>query len=264
MAQDEIARATTTSKTAAGLETECCSFILSLLCCQHLPLSIVAKNERLDSREWNPGAVDGVFGGDTESVGGRPLDDAELVQRARRGDVRAYEELVQRYQAIAQRTAYLIAGSTSEAEDAVQEAFVKAYYALDRFRHEAPFRPWLLKIVANEARNRLRKAGRQAGLVLRASEVRPSGDAAPSPEAAALELEQQQALVAAMNELREKDRTALGLRFFMDLSEEEMAAAMGCAKGTVKSRVSRALDRLRKQLKERDVGDLLSDRRTDK
>ena len=197
-------------------------------------------------------------------MGGRPLDDAELVQRAQGGDVRAYEELVQRYQAIAQRTAYLIAGSTGEAEDAVQEAFVQAYYALNRFRHEAPFRPWLLKIVANEARNRLRKAGRQAGLVVRASEVRPSGDAAPSPEAAALDLEQQQVLVAALNELREKDRTAISLRFFMDLSEEEMAAAMGCAKGTVKSRVSRALDRLRKQLGTSDAAQSLFDGRSEK
>jgi RNA polymerase sigma-70 factor (ECF subfamily) len=115
-----------------------------------------------------------------------------------------------------------------------------------------------LKIVANEARNRLRKAGRQAGLVLRAGEERRSGNAAPSPEAAALGLEQQQVLIAALNELREKDRTALSLRFFMDLSEEEMAAALGCAKGTVKSRVSRALDRLRLQLMGSDTDELLT------
>jgi RNA polymerase sigma factor (sigma-70 family) len=181
-------------------------------------------------------------------VGGRPLDDQELVERAKRGDVHAYEELVQAHQAVAQRTAYVIAGSTGEAEDAVQEAFVKAYYALDRFRSEAPFRPWLLKIVANEARNRLRKAGRQANLALRVGEERPSGGAAPSPEVAALEGAEHAALVDALNKLKEKDRTALALRFFMDLSEEEMAAALNCARGTVKSRVSRALERLRRQM----------------
>ena len=195
-----------------------------------------------------PGLLEWCSANDSDSVGGRPLDDSELVQRAQRGDVDAYERLVQAHQAIAQRTAYLIAGSTGDAEDAVQEAFVKAYYALDRFRAEAPFRPWLLKIVANEARNRLRKAGRQANLVVRVGEARPSGDAAPSPEVAALDLEQHNELIAALNELKEKDRTALALRFFMELSEEEMAAALNCAKGTVKSRVSRALQRLRRQM----------------
>ena len=72
-----------------------------------------------------------------------------------------------------------------EAEDAVQEAFVKAYYALPRFRPDSPFRPWLLKIVANEARNRVRSTRRRQGLVLRAAAV-SDGDAAPSPETAAL------------------------------------------------------------------------------
>ena len=181
-------------------------------------------------------------------MGGRPLDDQELVERAKRGDVDAYERLVRAHQAVAQRAAHVIAGSTGEAEDAVQEAFVKAYYALDRFRSEAPFRPWLLKIVANEARNRLRKAGRQANLAVRVGEERPSGDAAPSPEVAALETEQHREVVAALNKLKEKDRTALALRFFLDLSEEEMAAALNCARGTVKSRVSRALGRLRRQM----------------
>lgn len=182
------------------------------------------------------------------SVGGRPLDDGELVERAKGGDIAAYEQLVQRYQTIAHRTAYLIAGTTGEAEDAVQEAFVKAYYALGRFRHEAPFRPWLLKIVANEARNRRRRAGRQEVLALRVRQESPSGDAAPSPEVAVLEGEERRILLDALNRLREPDRTALAMRFFLELSEAEMAAALGCAKGTVKSRLSRALDRLRSQL----------------
>ena len=181
-------------------------------------------------------------------MGGRPLDDTELVTRARDGDVAAYERLVQRYQGIALRTAYVVAGSTGEAEDAVQEGFVKAYYALDRFRGDAPFRPWLLKIVANEARNRRRRAGRQANLALRASEERPPGDAAPSPEGSALANEERVVLLAAVNRLRPADREAVALRFFLGLSEAEMAAALDCARGTVKSRLSRALRRLRKEL----------------
>src|SRR5947209_5976739 len=104
--------------------------------------------------------------GEHRSVGGRPLDDLELVERARRGDVSAYDDLVRRYQELAFRTAYLITGVAAEAEDAAQEAFVKAYYALPRFRAGAPFRPWLLRIAANEARNRRKAAGRREALAL--------------------------------------------------------------------------------------------------
>ena len=158
---------------------------------------------------------------------------------------------MRRYQELAFRTAYLITGTAAEAEDAAQEGFVKAYYALGRFRPGAPFRPWLLQIVANEARNRRKAAGRRATLVLRAAgtlqpaDARPSGDAAPSPEAAALAAEQRAALLRAVGALRDDDRLVIAYRYFLDLSEAEMAAALGVARGTVKSRLARALGRLR-------------------
>ena len=182
---------------------------------------------------------------------GPPADDSVLIARAVRGDSAAYEEIVQRYQQVAFRTAYVITGSAPDAEDAAQEAFVKAYYALGRFRLGAPFRPWLLQIVANEARNRRKAAGRRATLALRAAgtlqpaDARPSGDAAPSPEAAALAAEQRAALLRAVGELRDDDRLVIAYRYFLDLSEAEMAAALGVARGTVKSRLARALGRLR-------------------
>ncbi len=179
---------------------------------------------------------------------GRPLDDRELVERARNKDVRAYEELVQRYQEHAFRTAYHFTGEAADAEDAAQDAFVKAYYALSRFRSGSAFRPWLLRIVANEARNRRKATGRRANLALRAAEGHPSGGAAPSPEVALLAQEQRQMLVAAMNTLREEDRLVITYRFFLDQSEAEMAETLGCARGTVKSRLSRALARLREHL----------------
>lgn len=119
---------------------------------------------------------------------GRPLEEAELVERAKRGDVGAYEELVRKYQDLAVRTAYVVAGS-ADAQDAAQEAFVKAFTSLGRFRSGASFRPWLLRIVANEAINRRRAARRQANLALQAAEGRPPEDAAPSPEVATLALE---------------------------------------------------------------------------
>ena len=187
---------------------------------------------------------------------GRPLEETQLVERAQAGDANAYEELVRRYQDVAVRTAYVVTADAAEAQDAAQEAFVKAYLALDRFRQGASFRPWLLRIVANEAINRRRSSHRKSALALRvvtagSSSVvggRPSDDAAPSPEAAALAHELRAEVVAALNELREEDRLLIAYRYFFDLSEAEMAEALGCARGTVKSRLSRAMARLRRIL----------------
>jgi RNA polymerase sigma factor (sigma-70 family) len=168
-----------------------------------------------------------------------------LVERARRGDQDAYGELVTRYQALAARVAYVITASSAEAEDVAQDAFVKAYYALDRFREGAPFRPWLLRIVANEAKNRTAAAGRRPTVELGTVADRASGETALSPEDAAVAGDLRRGLIAAMGKLREDDRLVLQYRYFLDLSEVEMAAALGVARGTVKSRLSRAMTRLR-------------------
>ena len=181
---------------------------------------------------------------------GRPADDSGLVTRAQRGDASAYEEIVQRYQQVAFRTAYVITGSAAEAEDAAQEGFVKAYRALDRFRPGAELRPWLLRIVANEARNRLRSSGRRHRLELRLTEGFRPGDAAPSPEAVAVALDERQRLLAMVNALGDEDRQVIASRYFLELSGEETAAALGIPEGTVKSRLSRALARLRALVEE--------------
>jgi len=177
-------------------------------------------------------------------VGSRPPDEETLVARAKRGDPTAYEELVRMHQGIAFRVALVAAGDHGDAEEAVQDGFVKAYRALGRFREGSPFRPWLLRIVANEARNRRRSAGRRAGLVLRAAAV-VSGDAAPSPETTALTSERRDVLLHGLAALEERDREVLVHRFVLGLAEEETAAALGVRRGTVKSRTSRALERLR-------------------
>jgi RNA polymerase sigma factor (sigma-70 family) len=181
-------------------------------------------------------------------VGDRPLAEDDLVAQAKLGDTRAYGALIQEHQTIAFRTAYLITASAADAEDAVQDAAVKAYRALGRFRAGKPFRPWFLAIVANEARNRRRSAGRRERLALRAAEDPLSGGAVPSPEAAILEAEQRAELLAAVDELREEDRLAIACRYFLGLSEEETASALGWRRGTLKSRTSRALDRLRARM----------------
>ena len=183
---------------------------------------------------------------------GRPQDDDALVERARRGDLDAYEQLVHQHQTIAFRTACLVA-DPADAEEAVQDAFLKAYRALGRFRRGAPFRPWLLQIVTNEARNRRRAHGRRAALALRAAEERPEGGAAPSPEGALLLAERRQTLLEALDQLRDEERMVLACRFFLDLDERETAAVLGCAQGTVKSRQSRALARLQSIVEDRDA-----------
>jgi RNA polymerase sigma factor (sigma-70 family) len=162
----------------------------------------------------------------------------------------AYAELVRRYEGPALRTAALLAADSAEAEDAVQEAFFKAHGALGRFRDGSPFRPWLLRIVANEARNRRRSAGRRHGLALRVAEDLSPFDAVASPEAAVLANETRETLLAAIGRLQPDDRLVIGYRYFMDLSEGEMAGALNVARGTVKSRLSRAMARLRVALQE--------------
>jgi RNA polymerase sigma-70 factor, ECF subfamily len=186
------------------------------------------------------------------TVEDRPLDERTLVAQAKRGDVAAYERLVERHQTIAFRTAWLITGSAADAEEAAQDAFLKAYRALGRFREGRPLRPWLLKIVGNEARNRRVSAARRERLWQRAVEERRDGDAVPSPEAALLDSERRAELLAALGRLPAADREVIACRYLLDLSEVETAGALGCARGTVKSRLSRALERLRDQLGERD------------
>ena len=179
-----------------------------------------------------------------ETLEVRPLEEADLIEQARRGDIVAYGELVQRHQEVAVRTAYLACGDASEAEDAAQVGFLKAFAALGRFRSNAPFRPWLLRIVANEARNGRRSAGRRSALAVRMAGT-SADDMEPSPETAVLAADARRDLLAALDRLGDDDRMVIGCRYLLELSEAETAATLGIAQGTVKSRLSRALRRLR-------------------
>lgn len=206
------------------------------------------------------------------------IDDAEAVARSRDGDLDAYAVLVARYTLPAHRTAFLL-GAGEEADDAVQEAFVKAFRHLSRFRAGEPFGPWLLSIVANETRNLNRSRRRRAALVLRLSAARAGGGSAGggaagggaagggaggggaggaaaggSPVDEVLAAEQHAGLLAAVNALPDKDRQVLVCRYFLDLSEAETARVLGWPIGSVKSRASRALAKLRGALAAADRG----------
>ena len=178
-------------------------------------------------------------------MGDRPLGDSELARQAKQGDRAAFTQLVEMHREVAFRVAYVITGSAVEAEDAAQEGFVKAFSSLGRFRAGSQFRPWLLRIVANEAKNRRRSSGRRLVYETKAGRQVTSGDAVPSPEVVIEESEIRTALLRAVNELPEGERLIVGLRYFLELSTEETAKVAGIPRGTVKSRLSRALSRLK-------------------
>jgi len=172
--------------------------------------------------------------------------DDELLDRARAGESVAFGELVRRHQRAALRVAAVVSGSTAEAFDISQEGFVKAYQSAASYRGTGSVRSWLLRIVANEAKNevrsrvrRLARDDRHAGLQLRVAD---------GVEVSVVERAEHEELVSALAQLRDEDRAVLGCRFVAELSEAETATVLGIAPGTVKSRTSRALDRLRTQL----------------
>ena len=177
----------------------------------------------------------------------RAIEDAQAVARAQGGDLDAYAVLVARYTLRAHRTAFLL-GAGEESDDVVQEAFVKAFRHLPRFRAGDPFAPWLLRIVANEAKNLSRSRRRRAALALRLPSAESSGAAAGSPVDEALAAERRARLLAAVNALPDRERRVLVCRYFLDLSEAETAQVLGWPLGSVKSRTWRALNRLRGQL----------------
>src|SRR3954470_19889066 len=183
------------------------------------------------------------------------LDDATAVARARAGDLDAYEVLVAHYTAAAHRAAVLL-GAGADADDVVQEALVKAYRQLSRYRGESGFRPWLLAIVANETRNLHRSRRRRDGLVLRAAAREVPEPTSPDPAESVLTVERRRQLVDQLNSLDQRDREVLVCRFLLDLSEAETALTLGLPKGTVKSRTSRALQRLRGRLLVGEVRDV--------
>jgi RNA polymerase sigma factor (sigma-70 family) len=184
--------------------------------------------------------------GDQISVAG---EDAETLARVRGGDPDAYAELVRRHAQVAVRTASLL-GAGSDAEDVVQEAFVKAYGGLSRFRDGAAFRPWLLRIVANETMNLHRAAGRRTARERSAWERTEPLLAAGTddPVTSVLSDERRAELVQGLSQLSPAHRQVVTCRYLLELDEAETAAVLGWARGTVKSRLHRALRQLAKAL----------------
>jgi RNA polymerase sigma factor (sigma-70 family) len=183
------------------------------------------------------------------------MDEATALARARRGDLDAYESLVARHTVAAHRTATLL-GAGDDADDVVQESFVKAFDRLGRFRGDAGFRTWLLAIVGNETRNLHRSRRRRDGLALRAAAHDGRGPEPADPVEAAVAADRRQRLVEAIETLEMRDRDVVVCRYLLDLSEAETAAALDLPKGTVKSRTARALGKLRDRLNGANTGEV--------
>ena len=175
---------------------------------------------------------------------GRDIEDAEAVARACDGDLDAYCVLVARYTLRAHRAAFLL-GAGEESDDVVQEAFVKAFRHLSRFRVGEPFGPWLLRIVANETKNLSRSRRRRAALALRLGTAESPGPATDGPIDEVLAAERRARLLAVVSELPHRQRQVLVCRYFLDLSEAETAQVLDWPLGSVKSRTSRAVNKLR-------------------
>lgn len=187
----------------------------------------------------------------TEPAAATPAE-AALLKRARMRDEAAWTQLVEEHQEPVFRLAYLMLGAqatVTDAEDVAQETFVRAYVKLEQFDDGRPLRPWLLAIAANLARNRRRSRGRYWAALQRWWTRAGESDAIEPAAAHGADIDarrQANQLWKAVQHLSADHRQAVYLRYFLDLSEEEMAAAMNVAPGTVKSRLYRARQALRK------------------
>ncbi len=180
------------------------------------------------------------------------MNDAELIQRARRGEVPAWESLVQAHQEVVFRLGYLLLGDADDAQDNAQETFLRAYRSLHRYDPARPLRPWILSIAANLARNRRRAAGRYLAALRRLVNADPPVHT--SIEERSFQNMEARSLWETVQRLDEASRQVVYLRYFLSLSVEETAEALGVAPGTVKSRLHRALSRLRTFVDEEFLG----------
>ncbi len=181
------------------------------------------------------------------------MDEQQAILRLKQGDIGGLEVLVNRYQTRAVRTAYLITGDAALAEDIVQEAFVRAFHAVRGFQAGRPFEPWFLRSVANASIKAMKKARRQVHL---GDEIDQQTFAeiltrVRSPEAQVESDQLQSQVWEALNRLSARQRAVVVQRYFLEMSEKDMAASSNTASGTIKWLLHAARDRLRTMLAER-------------
>lgn len=174
------------------------------------------------------------------------MDEASAIERLQQGDIEGLRLVVQLHELEALRIAQLILRDRPAAEEVVQEAFLQAFRRIRGFESGRPFAPWFLKMVANEALKRARRR-REIPYGIDPPAPRDGSDPALLIE----EAETAEAVAAALDELSPGQRTAIVLRYYLGLSESEMAEHLGRSPGTVKWRLHVARERLRKLLSAR-------------
>ena len=170
------------------------------------------------------------------------MDESTLVRSAANGDAAAWESLMVTHQQAVFRLAFLLLGDPDDAEDVAQDSFLRAWKALGGFDPARPLRPWLLSITANLARNRRRSAGRYFAALMRAFRDEPASE---SIEDQSSQKFQANELWKAVQKLNLLDQQIVYLRYFLELPVMETAQILDVAEGTVKSRLSRAIEKLR-------------------
>ena len=183
------------------------------------------------------------------------ITDQELVKRVQNGDKKAFDLLVLKYQQKIINLVSRFVRNQSDAQDVTQEAFLKAYRALPKFRGDSAFYTWIYRIAVNTAKNYLAvQARRPSGIDMDIAEIEQiQGDSAlkdnATPESLALRDEIQATVAAAIDDLPEDLKAAITLRELEGLSYEEIAEVMECPIGTVRSRIFRAREAIDKELK---------------
>ena len=176
------------------------------------------------------------------------MDDVQAIRRLKRGEIGALETLVLRYQQKAIRTAFLITHDETLAEDVVQETFVRIYQRIHHFDPSRPFEPYLLRSIVNAALNVAQKAGRHLSLEGDLEQVEELLSQAASVESDVEYTELKQRIIAALARLEPRQRAAVIQRYYLDMSEKEMAVALDAPPGTVKWILNAARTKLRNLL----------------
>lgn len=176
------------------------------------------------------------------------MNDLQAIQRLKEGDIGGLERLVTRYQARAVRTAFLVTHDEGLAEDAVQEAFLRIHRRIHKFDASRPFEPYLLRTVVNAALDLLKSAGGHLSLEGDLGQVEGLLSQAASVESEVEYLQLKQDIIQALARLEPRQRAAVVQRYYLDMSEKEMAAALGAAPGTVKWLLNTARTKLRNLL----------------
>jgi len=172
--------------------------------------------------------------------------DEALVERAQGGDMEAMDELVSRHHGIVFRVAMSMLSDADAAADVAQDAFLKAFRGLKRFRGDSSFKTWLLTIATNEARGLLRKAGRRGELALEAAGPTPSPE--PAADLALEEKEDVSRVMKLLGRLPEKQKQAVTLRIFEELSFREIGEIIGSSEGAARVNYHHGIRRLREML----------------